>query len=293
MGVNSLNRDIGVCDSGYNFYHCDNGFVGCCSVEACDLDGCPDEDQQADPTTRTTKNPTISTLTFPTETYTTDVGYYTDKSSTSSTTEPSTHTLADTTPTSRSTSSSSPFSHPTAPLSSTTPQNNIGGSPQLSTAAIAGISAGGTILGILILTVVSLLIRRRCIAKRMASLPPTAPFAEQPQEAEKFMEDHPSWRDGQQPRPLTIPQGITEEEQNEAKLRENELIIGLRAMTKGAKVTDTHPTLTPTRITHILHAYNRLYISTHRNLSTEVLATNGLDHWSNGHHFALGEVVRV
>ncbi|KAI0838963.1 hypothetical protein F5Y06DRAFT_296120 [Hypoxylon sp. FL0890] len=213
MRLNLFNRDLGVCDAGYNFYHCDNGFVGCCSVGACDLEGCPDEDQQATQPFSTTTvaciTPTTSSLTIPTETYTTDIGYDPDKTSAGSTTKSLTHSL---TTTSNLPSPSSPFLQSTAPTNTTTPQSYTGGSATLSTAAIAGISAGGTILGIFLLTIVSLLIRRQCIAKRMASLPSTSPFADVSQGADKFMEDHPSWQGGQQPRRPrpSIPQGISE-----------------------------------------------------------------------------------
>ncbi|KAI0140131.1 hypothetical protein F4776DRAFT_578835 [Hypoxylon sp. NC0597] len=229
MCPNLFDRELGVCDPGYNFYNCKNGFIGCCSVGACDLDGCPEEDQQttqADLTTTTTNTPTMSSFTLPTDTRTIDVSNYSDKSSTSTTADTSTPLLGTATQTTKASSSlpypmasllSSPLSSsflqstaPTIPPDTTTTQSSTRESTRLSTAAIAGISAGSTVAGILILTIVSLLIRRRYIAKRMASMPSSSPFAGQSQGAEKFMMDHPSWQGQPQPGQVSTPRGISE-----------------------------------------------------------------------------------
>ncbi|KAI1410776.1 hypothetical protein F5Y13DRAFT_191853 [Hypoxylon sp. FL1857] len=236
MRLNQVfNRDLGTCDPGYTFYRCDNGFVGCCSVEACDPDGCPDEENQqiteTDSTSMISSTLTPSTFTsfievfttFPdgftsvTDPFTTDLGYDSGGSSTSSTTtDPSTYSLPQTSQTSSPlsppslTPSSTPFPQSTAQSNTNIPQSHNEEYHRLSAAAIAGISVGSTVVGIFLFTIVFLRVRRRYIAKRMASVPSRSPFADEPRGAEKFMVDHPSWRNQPQPESMLEPRGISE-----------------------------------------------------------------------------------
>jgi hypothetical protein len=71
------------CPAGLQFYTCDEGFVGCCSADACALGGCPDEVHQINVRTVTLLGPPPSTksiLSLPAETPSpshTILGYYT------------------------------------------------------------------------------------------------------------------------------------------------------------------------------------------------------------------------
>ncbi|PQE27263.1 Adenovirus E3 region CR2 protein [Rutstroemia sp. NJR-2017a WRK4] len=124
----SLNRDLLTqrdsheCNSGQLWYVCvGNNFQGCCSVDACQLDNCPDDSMAAvgDATTTITKT-TSSTIT-------------------TSTTDSATQTSSQNTP-SR-TSSSTSTSNSSATISSQSTSQTTGASPSISQAATASQSS--------------------------------------------------------------------------------------------------------------------------------------------------------
>ncbi|KAI1104179.1 hypothetical protein F4804DRAFT_308041 [Jackrogersella minutella] len=211
MSINLINRhpntdELGDCDSGFAFYNCNTGFVGCCSVDACDPEGCPDDDKQpAQSSSTTTSSPTSDTpISFITDASTPDqdgtsssdppttIDYTSDWPAIATDTMVSLSTATDSnTPNHTSTPPSTPTSNlaPTEP-----PTQSAEQPPRLSTAAVAGICVGGTTLTLIVLIIAALLIRRHRIAKRMAALPAASPFADKPPDAEAFMMGHPAWR---------------------------------------------------------------------------------------------------
>ncbi|OTB01536.1 hypothetical protein M426DRAFT_265892 [Hypoxylon sp. CI-4A] len=152
----------------------------CCSSPACDLPTCPDDAlQPSDPSPATTTSEDSQTSSSPT--------------SMSLLTTP---TAATTSQTTESQLSSSPSSSLLSTPSAThTPESSSEGHHQLSTAAIAGISVGATILGIIIIVLAFLLIRRRYIARGAASVPYRNPFSSNGEpkliDAERFMTGRP------------------------------------------------------------------------------------------------------
>ncbi|KAI2466377.1 hypothetical protein F4781DRAFT_445215 [Annulohypoxylon bovei var. microspora] len=220
---------MGICEFGFHFYNCDNGFKGCCRVDACGRDQCPegsrtttsypvpfiDSSTAAPPVDTDTDLPSVSTIFTNTDNDGNDDGpgdstTFVDPSIPTTTTDTETTSSSSSSassPSSSLASSSQPSPPPppptpptpptvTVPINTSTPQpiNIISGEPsRLSTTALAGICVGGTAVAAFMLLIVCLLIRRRCIARRMAAIPAAAPFADEPRFAEGFMSDHPMW----------------------------------------------------------------------------------------------------
>ncbi|KAI2621088.1 hypothetical protein GGR54DRAFT_88073 [Hypoxylon sp. NC1633] len=205
-------QEIGICPTGFDFYRCPN-FIGCCSVSACDVQGCPGDALPGGnvDATSTSKEGEDSTL-WPPPTKTTSsskTSPSTSSTDAAGTTDPlwpfATSTIESITDSTNPPFTTTPPSPPTSSgptvLTSmntdTSPSNNGNGEiHSISTAAIAGICVGATVVAMLTLLIAYLLVRRLCIARRMASLSAstTSPFTYDPRFAEKFMEDHPSWR---------------------------------------------------------------------------------------------------
>ncbi|KAI1770893.1 hypothetical protein F4818DRAFT_224941 [Hypoxylon cercidicola] len=189
----------GTCETGFIFYSCGNGFRGCCSEAACDLGGCPDDSTQPDPEpTSSTRKTDVVTLRPST---TTDVISETtifDASSTQSGTVDSRSTVSTAEPTTDDPSTIIDTATPSLPSPSTptdlasTPQSSNEADSSLSTASIAGICIGGTVLTMFILLIIYLRIRRYRIAKRHAASESARIHYSDAAFAEDFMKDHPS-----------------------------------------------------------------------------------------------------
>ncbi|OTB01535.1 hypothetical protein M426DRAFT_215184 [Hypoxylon sp. CI-4A] len=166
------------CSPGYVFYSCGNGFDGCCSEPACDLDTCPANALDPKQSAPSTESPSPSTTAV----------------------SPS-NSMATITLSPPATTSTNPVAAPSHEESH-----------RLPTAAIVGISIGATVLTLLLLLIAGLLIRRRRIAKRNAAIPPSAPFAceDSSSFAEKFMMDHPSWKRQSSPQVDGVPKDTYE-----------------------------------------------------------------------------------
>ncbi|KAI4869335.1 hypothetical protein F4820DRAFT_463800 [Hypoxylon rubiginosum] len=184
----------GTCDAGFVFYSCGNGFRGCCSEPACDLGGCPDDaappgdDPAPTSTTRRTHIGTSPTS-LPTESA---------AASATSTADPtaggSSGTAIETATPSLLPSPSTPTDPTSTSAASQSSSSSSEAGTHLSTAAIAGICVGGTVLVMFALLLVSLRIRRRRIAKRHASS--AGVRYSDTAYAENFMKDHPSMVQG-------------------------------------------------------------------------------------------------
>ncbi|KAI1459385.1 hypothetical protein F4805DRAFT_473322 [Annulohypoxylon moriforme] len=224
---------LGTCQSGFVFYSCGNGFKGCCRVNPCGPDQCPEEQRTTASTTITNILPLTTESTVETETASSSVsatGPNPDDGTTPSSSVPQSTGTSETATKSNSPSSSpspspassstTPPTHPPSPSTApaapptvyvpipttappaqpiTDPNNSGGGNndhPRLSATAIAGISVGGTVAAALLSLLAYLLIRRRCIAWRNARAPSSHPFtfASPPaRDAAGFMADHPMW----------------------------------------------------------------------------------------------------
>ncbi|KAI0882728.1 uncharacterized protein GGS22DRAFT_195505 [Annulohypoxylon maeteangense] len=216
---------LGICEFGFTFYSCDNGFKGCCRVDACGPDQCPegqrtttsypvpyiDSSTTAPPDDTETPAPSPSTTESSTDDGSTTFVYplppsTTDPTSTTETTAQSTTRSSSPTSSSQTTSptpSSTPQTTPAPPTvwipiptSAPQPSSSNDSHPRLSTTAIAGISVGGTVAAALLSLFGYLLIRRRCIARRNARASAANPFSFSSGAAEGFMADHPMWRGG-------------------------------------------------------------------------------------------------
>ncbi|KAI2607634.1 uncharacterized protein GGS25DRAFT_532701 [Hypoxylon fragiforme] len=175
----------GICESGFVFYHCNNGFVGCCSSPACDQPTCPDEDQpqyqHIGPSA--TDNPQESVSWLPVSTTTPGTITLVFSESTSppiaGLLSPSSNTIASTM------TLTSPLQEPST---TTTDSQRWNDASSLSTAALVGICVGGTIGSIFLLTIVCLLIRRHYIAHAHSS----ATTVSVPLYVEKTPDERPS-----------------------------------------------------------------------------------------------------
>ncbi|KAI1094812.1 hypothetical protein F5B19DRAFT_415794 [Rostrohypoxylon terebratum] len=211
---------LGICEFGFQWYSCDNGFKGCCRINACGPDQCPEGERTTTSysvayidSASTTSSPTSTNTddTPPVPTSTTD----TDGDSTSPSTTPSTSSQSSAS-SSSSQSSTPTTSTPSPQMSSQTapstiwvpvptnpaqnePAPSVDEHPRLSTTAIAGISVGSTVAVALLGLITYLLVRRLFIQRRNNRASGTNPFAfaSTSHDAAGFMADHPSWRGGE------------------------------------------------------------------------------------------------
>ncbi|KAI1214068.1 uncharacterized protein F4807DRAFT_406528 [Annulohypoxylon truncatum] len=213
---------MGICEFGFQFYSCDNGFKGCCRVNACGPDQCPEGQRTTtsypvpyiDSSTKAnTVTPSATTIFTNTEggsngssTRSTATTENTSESTTATIPQTSSPSSSSSPSASTSTPSpSTPYTTPApptvwVPIPTSAPQpsasNSSGEHPRLSATAIAGISVGGTMAVALLALIGFLLIRRHRIARRNARAPAANPFAFSSRDAEGFMADHPMWREG-------------------------------------------------------------------------------------------------
>jgi hypothetical protein len=150
--------------TGTQWYTCNNGFKGCCSENPCD-GSCPDPPEIQHPFSTFSSATTVRKTTSTSPATSATASATTSSAGTSTGTDQS--TISPTSTLTELTQSGTSTAESIATPSDAVVDHRVG---SLSSAAVAGISVGGTLAISLVVLIAFLLLRRRRIMKRMSSI---------------------------------------------------------------------------------------------------------------------------